>query len=205
MAEVVDRPTLETVLLEQYPAAYRLAVGLCGSAEMAGEVARRVLNRATLVALRWTAAGADERWFLRFTVLASRQVDRTDGGAAGLDWLTSLPQQQREAVVLAHGLQLDLHRVAAAMDCSSSAAANHLVAAVALLQGVGPVHEWTAGLPAQLAAIVPPSTVIAADVAHAVSRNRWRTWVRRGVALLLAAMLLAVAWAGWQAWRMVVI
>ena len=131
------------MLLAHYPAAYRLAVGLCGGADAAAAVARRVLDRATVIGPRWTSDEAAGRWFLRFTVLAAREVDGRGGTEAGLAWLAPLPGQQREAIVLRHGLGLDLHRVAAAMDCSSAAASNHLVAATVALRGAGPVDSRT--------------------------------------------------------------
>jgi hypothetical protein len=198
---------LTSMLLAHYPAAYRLAVGLCGRADRAAVVARRVLDRATVLAPRWTSGEAAERWFLRFTVLASRELTGGRSGTeAGLAWLAPLPGQQREAVVLRHGLGLDLHRVAAAMDCSSAAATNHLVMATLALRGAGPVEAWTAALPDRLSAIVPPPAVVSGDVARAVARRRWRGLVRRwAMATALAAGTIVVGWAARQLWRVVVL
>jgi DNA-directed RNA polymerase specialized sigma24 family protein len=160
-----DRAGLTAVLSAHWPAAYRLAAGLCGRADEAAAVAEHVLDRAAAAAPRWASAEQAGRWFIRYTVLTAREsraaLDTDDGAAPGdvpgLAWLRPLPSQQREAMVLHHGLGLDLHRMAAAMDCSSRAAANHLVAAVGQLRGTGPMDEWAADLPARLAAVVPPA------------------------------------------------
>ncbi len=177
-----ERAGPTAVILAHQPAAYRLAVGLCGRADVAAAVAARVLDRAAVLAPRWPTAAAAERWFFRFTVLSARAARRPGpaGDAAGLSWLAGLPSQQREAVVLHHGLGLDLHRMAAAMDCSSTAAANHLGAATAVLTATGAIPTWTERLPGTLAAIVPPPAALAADVARAVGRRRRRVLVRAG-------------------------
>ena len=192
------------VLLRHCPPTYRLAWGLCGRDDMAAAVVARVLGRATVLASRWASDDAADRWFLRFTVLAAREVASVGGGgvAAGLEWLRSLAGQQREAIVLRHGLGLDLHQVAAAMDCSSAAATNHLVAATAALKDLGPIQTWTADLPAQLAAVVPPPVVVSAHVARAVARRRWRMLARRfGIAIGATSIAAAVAWAALHLWR----
>ena len=200
-----DRLGLEAILRAAYPAAYRLAVGLGGGAAAASVVAARVLDRAAAVAPRWPSAEAAERWFLRFTVLASRETDRTADPSNGLGWLDGLSRQQREAFVLCHGLRLDLHRMGAAMDCSSSAAANHLVAATAELRAAGPVGEWAAMLADRLAAVVPPPAVVSADVARAVARRWWRGVARRWVIAATAATVAGAAtWAVWHLWRVLV-
>jgi hypothetical protein len=197
-----DRNAL--LIVEQYPAAYRLAVGLSGT--MAGVVLDRVLRRAVAVASRWGSALAAERWILRFTVLASRQFGRAAGDEAGLDWLGPLPVQQREAVVLRHGLGLDLHRMSAAMDCSSTAASNHLVAAMAGLQVAGVGEDQITALPGRLAALVPPPAVLSGEVRQAVARHRWRVLARRwAVAVIVLIGLAGAAWVGWRLWRMIVI
>lgn len=195
--KATDSTDLEAVLLERYPNAYRLAVGLCGGATTAGEVAATVLKRAARLAPRWTSAEAADRWFLRFTVLESRPVRR--GEADEPRWLASLPFQQREVVVLYHGLGLDLHQAAAAMDCSTTAAANHLVAATKALQAIGLEDTWSAELPKHLATIVPPPAVLSGQVGRVVSRNRWSRRIRRAAALaLVTAGLAAIGWAAWN-------
>ena len=199
-----DRAGLTAVLGEHWPAAYRLAVGLCGRADAAAAVAARVLDRAVGTAPRWASAEQAARWFTRYTVLTARPLLRAgaESDDPGLAWLGPLPPQQREAVVLVHGLGLDLYRTAAAMDCSSRAAANHLAAAMDRVRRDGGTPDaWAAALPARLAAIVPPAAVVAADVDRVVRRRWRRTAVRRGVA---AAVLMAIAWAGWRLWHVLV-
>ena len=204
-----DRAGLTAALLDHYPAAYRLAFGLCGRADVSAAVAARVLARAVTAAGRWASAEQAARWFVRYTVLTARSAMSVPGGVGvddpALAWLSPLTPQQREAVVLHHGLGLDLHRTAAAMDCSSQAAGNHLAAGERRLGEAGTLAAETAGLPGRLAAVVPPAAVVSADV-HRVVRRRWRrVRVRRLAAVLFATVVAAtIAWAGWRLWSMLV-
>ena len=194
---VADRAGLTAALTDGWPAAYRLAVGLTGRADAAAAVAARVLDRAATVAGRWRTPDQAGRWFVRYTVLTARGL-MAGTNDPPLAWLAPLTAQQREAVVLHHGLSLDLNRMAAAMDCSTRAAANHLVAAVKRLRGTGPTDDWMAGLPAVLSAVVPPPAGVAADVARVVDRHRRRR--RIGAAAAVGVAGAAAVAAGWL-WR----
>ena len=200
-----DRAGLTAVLLGEYPAAYRLAVGLCGRADVAGAVAARVLDRAAVAAGRWGSAEQASRWFIRYTVLTARLALK-DADQPVLPWLAPLTSQQREAIVLHHGVGLDLHRMAAAMDCSSQAAVNHLVAATEQLRATGSVGAWTAALPGELAAVVPPPAVLAGHVAGVVRRRtRWATVVRTTKVVVGLALIATVTCAAAWAWRHVIV
>ncbi len=209
-----DRAGLTAALVDRYPAGYRLAVGLCGAGGVADAVAARVLDRAAVAAPRWASAEAADRWFTRYTVLTARRplpdtaAPPAADGDAPLAWLDVLPPQQREAFVLHHGLGLDLHRMATAMDCSTRAASNHLVAAATALRATGTtgtLGERSAGLTAALAAVVPPPVVLAAQVDRVVGRRWWRAagWRAVTTAVVVAAGA-AVAWAAWHLWQMLV-
>ena len=202
---LTDRAGRVAVLSAYWPAAYRLAVGLCGGRAAAAAVAGRVLDRAAGAAGRWRSAEQADRWFTRYTVLTARGINEPSD-VPGLAWLSSLTPQQREAVVLHHGLGLGLNRMAAAMDCSTAAASNHLAAAVRYLRDTGPMDEWAAELPGHLSAVVPPANEVSADVAAAV--DRWRRWRAVGFATRWAVVLGlvgAVAWAAWRVWPIIVI
>jgi hypothetical protein len=122
--------------------------------------------------------------------------------------LSALTPQQREAFLLHHGERFDLRQLATAMDCSTAAAANHLVAAAQRLRPVAGdrLADFTAALPHVLAAIVPPPTTIALTVNQQVRRylipRLLLKWIIRP---LLFAALLAAGYAAWRLWKILVI
>jgi DNA-directed RNA polymerase specialized sigma24 family protein len=120
--------------------------------------------------------------------------------------IQQLPTQQREAFLLHHGEEMDLRQMATAMDCSSAAAANHLVAAVKALKeshlvGIG---EFTARLPAMLRQLVPPANELDGYLKNLIAVQRRRMWIWQVVTWFLRILLLALlAWLIWWIHRRV--
>jgi len=121
-----------------------------------------------------------------------------------LDAIRQLPTQQREAFLLHHGEEMDLRQMATAMDCSSAAAANHLVAAVKSLNelhltGIG---EFTARLPALLRQLVPPAEALEVHLQSLISAERRRKWIWRIFSWVVQIILLAaLVWGAWWIWN----
>ena len=115
-----------------------------------------------------------------------------------------LPTQQREAFLLHHGEAMDLRQMATAMDCSSAAAANHLVAAVKALKeySLAGIGDFTARLPGLLRQLVPPAEALDIRVQQVVAKQRRRAWVRRIVDCALTVVLIAaIACLAWWFWK----
>jgi DNA-directed RNA polymerase specialized sigma24 family protein len=115
--------------------------------------------------------------------------------------IRQLPTQQREAFLLHHGEEMDLRQMATAMDCSSAAAANHLVGAVKSLKelhlvGIG---EFTARLPALLRQLVPQDDALDAHLQNLIAkrwrRNRiWRIIIWVAWIILLSSIAFSLWW-----------
>jgi DNA-directed RNA polymerase specialized sigma24 family protein len=214
-----------TALLERhYPRTYRIAVVLCAEVNLGRRVTRAVLRQGLRVHEKWQTESDVARWFAHHTVLLSRQalVHRLIDPATDplltitadpvfltiLRTIRILPPQQREAFLLHHGEQFDLRQMATAMDCSSEAAANHLVAGTHALRpvAVDRLGEFTAALPAMLQQLLPPHETIVMEAQRQSSRFVHRRRLARWVGWpLLTVALLAVAYCLWRLWQMLVI
>ena len=179
---------------------YRVAAGLTGSVEHAESVANAVVARAVMQRIGEHNNVDRDRWFPHHTVLTSREIVRLNGYATA-GWglpreLADLPTQQREAFVLHHGERLDLRQLATAMDCSTTAAANHLAAATGRLRSsVADLGKFTAALPGLLAAVVPPPHDITEKVDRQVRQTTWRRRTRVVVRTLVTIVVICViAW-----------
>ncbi len=119
--------------------------------------------------------------------------------------------QQREAFLLHHGLEMELRELATAMDCSSGAAANHLVAAATSLRASGlemgeSLSDYTAGLPARIAALVPPRQQIKLEIDQQLQSIRRRRMIRRAISwLVMLTITAAIIWGILKIWPMLVI
>ena len=221
---LTDDRARAALIRHHYPRAYRTALALTGDTAAARAAAARVLRAAVTVGRKWSSADAAERWFGRYTVIATREVsalhDRTatrDPLLVGTDdpeyaafvaAVRKLSPQQREAFLLHHGHAMDLHRLATAMDCSSAAASNHLVAATDALRplAAGRLGEFADAVASRIARLVPPETELAVEVDRELDRHRRRRVVRAVVRwAVVVGGVTAAAWFGWRAWQMIVI
>lgn len=218
-----DRRAVAALLSRYYPHVCRMATSLSGSESIARDVTRAVLQQGLRALPRWVDETDVARWFAHHTVLTVRHApqDRFDPARDPLLHLTAdpvfqtifrtlrfLPSQKREAFLLHHGEGFDLRQLATAMDCSSQAAANHLVAAATALQPVaaGRLGEFTAAMPHMLARLLPPQEKIAVEMEHQVQRYLWprhiKRWVVRPLLLIALAM---IVWVLWRLSHMIVI
>ncbi len=197
-----------TILDRCYPRVHRIAIALCANDASAFEVARTVLRTGFSRIQLLKDPDVADRWFAHFTVLTARTHTREAGNRDSIlgsnvafsDLMRSvdtLPMQQREAFVLHHGLSMDLRQLATAMDCSSAAAANHLVTAAekVRMMSEGRLTQITAAIPKLLDRAVPPPQVLRVEIRQMIRekkrQTRYRCW------LLLACLLVLAALAIW--------
>ena len=211
---------LVTILRGYYPIVYRIAYLLAGDANSARDVTRKILRQSVRFALKWRDDAEALRWYAHHTLLASRLISPEINSSQLVrlpEWVDSpnsswyaelmrLPRPQREAFLLHHAAGMDLRQLATAMDCSTQAAANHLVAAATAMKKSGEesLAQWTAVLPDALRRLVPPDEVIQVDVQRQIRRALWPGRIKRWV-------VMPIVWAGifvagfylWRLWEMV--
>jgi DNA-directed RNA polymerase specialized sigma24 family protein len=206
---------LEEVLQREYPRVYRVALSLCQDRNVGLAVVKKVLARSGVMFDRWETDQDADRWFLRYTVLCSRgqESGREDSLFAMADdpaWkgiilaMRHLPMQQREAYLLHHGEGLELRQLATAMDCSSSAAANHLSAAENALRPIAGdrLAGFAMGLPGVMAGLGPAQESLEVEVSRVIRKRRRRMWIRRWVVWpMKVVLMLGAAWLVWEVWR----
>lgn len=213
-----DRGAVETILNECYPAVHRMACALTGQAAVAQRVTRAVLAKCIRVMPQWRKGTIVENWFYHHTLLAAREMAAnqpppkrdllvTAGPAEGPAYvafvraLRELPRQQTEAFVLNHGEKLNSRLLGVAMDCSTQAAAAHLVAAMQALQSIAGAQfaELTAALEKAYSALTPAEAIVRGTVQKQVSSALWRKRLRRLVRrLLLLVLFAALAYLAWR-------
>lgn len=186
---------LESILHRCYPRVYRIALALCGDHDAAQAVVEQVVIRSGRISNRWETVSDADRWFLHYTVLQARESlqvsperdvllhSATSAETAALvSAVRQLPIQQREAFLLHHGEELDLRQLSTAMDCSSAAAANHLVSAIATLRKLTANHElddFVMQLPGMMRKLVPADDVLEFQIRQLLARRRKWSWLRR--------------------------
>jgi DNA-directed RNA polymerase specialized sigma24 family protein len=213
-----DRSAVEAILTGSFPAVHRMTHALSGDTRTATLVERHVLRRAIRVMPRWRRGITPENWFYHHALLVSREaakralpadrdllVTAGPGGqpayVAFVRALRGLPRQQMEAFLLNHGEKLNSRLLGVAMDCSSDAAATHLLAATDSLRTIAgqSFGDVVPALERAYASLTPPETVVRATVAQQVSAGLWsgrlRRWLRRGI---MIALLCAIAYAVWR-------
>jgi hypothetical protein len=201
----------EALLREYYPLAYRVAIGLCGTRDAARVLLPRLMHTGVRMLPRWRDNADAYRWFIHHTVLATRDLPQTGGsmhddplvppgGVAGPGYavfiatLRGLSFQQREAFLLHFGEDQDARGVAVAMDCSTEAAGNHLIAATTALAGaVSGRPEFDACLHNLRIAWLDLTPVMADTVTDTRRMVRLATWQRRFHIVRRAILTLAVA------------
>ena len=131
---------------KRWPASVRIAAALGGTSGFAAAVSRQLLRRARPMCTKWIDSDEADRWFLHHTILRARSTDaretlgKPDALIAAFDKptteyvafiraLRTLSFQQREAFVLSECERLDPRLVAVSMDCSKTAAQQHLLEA----------------------------------------------------------------------------
>ncbi len=139
---------LSAILCTMYPFVSRIAIAVSGGTETGLGLVKVLLNRSLEAAPKWQDESAPWRWFIHHLILGLRErptpkgVDPLLQFAAGKDVpyaaflkaIRKLPPQQIEAFVLRHGEGMDDRQLAIAMDCSVTAATNHLTAAEGVLK-----------------------------------------------------------------------
>ena len=215
-----DRAACAALLAESYPAVVRMARALTGDAAEAERVVDFVLTRGAKFLPSWRRGSTPQNWFYHHTLLAAR--DRTPASApqadllvgeaqgAGPDYLAfvravrGLPQQQCEAFILHRGERLSAKMLGVTMDCSSTAAENHLNAANATLAAIagsslGPCQSALSRAYAALGP--PPESVGPAVTPHARTYTRPLRLRRLARRVIFTVVLIALAGAAWY-WRM---
>jgi DNA-directed RNA polymerase specialized sigma24 family protein len=218
-ASAMKRSAVEKLLRANYPRISRIALGLCGRESIGRGVIKTVIARSLKVMPRWRNETDAINWFLHHTVIAARAACKSaprpredclltrigqpsPAYDAFVRALRHLPSQQAEAFLLFRCEHLEPRQSAVAMDCSTAAAANHLIAANKALSGVT-VDQFDAQsdtLDRVYASLTPTEDLIVGKVA-AVGRRVSRRRLRR---LLFTLIILAMAGAaGWIIWRFV--
>ncbi len=216
-----DRAALQAVLTCFYPMVCRMSYALSGVHSGGTASVRMVMNRCLHVASRWQSRADANNWFTHHTLLMSRtfepaksaqddplQIPGDDPPAyqAFIRALRGLPYQQREAFILSHGERLGSRMLGIAMDCSTSAAANHLAAAQQDLKRIAgdELDVLTERLSRIYSALEPREALIVAEVQTRVSRYLTQRSLRRGArAILYLAVATIIAWLLWELHHMI--
>jgi DNA-directed RNA polymerase specialized sigma24 family protein len=213
---------LVQTLAAYYPQVMRLSLALRGHEHAARAVAQSVMRDYLSLTGR-NNVDADQdltRWFVHHTIITARQPQTHSpdltrdplmrGNQAISQWypafvtaVRALSGQQREAIFLRFGEELDLRGIATAMDCSTTAAQMHLDASLgALREYTGPLLEsLVAELATQYQGMGPPDTMLFPAARKALRRYRWPRILRHTAVLLLALAVIAlVIWAQPRIW-----
>jgi len=214
---------VNSILQSEIGGVYRLSYALAGTWGTGRAVARFVLNRSVKMMPKWDPHDDPADWYHRFTILTARRLAKPRPATksdvlveqaltpdrqyiAFIAALRHLEYQQREAFLLRHGEKLNARYSALAMDCSTSAAENHLRAAEqslklvaaedfdAMLQKLTDAYSHLTPEPAHL---LPTVNRV---VLQQVLVRRWIRWAWLLVQLLVLA---AIVWGGWKIHRMI--
>ena len=208
-AQKLDRTAMEALLSAVYPSVHRLAAALTGRIDLARGVERWVMKQGLRQLLLWRNPDAAERWFYHHTLLTSRRAEKhrpeakddllaTEADGAGASYLAflralrDLPFQQREAFLLHHGEKFNSRYLGIAMDCSTRAAEQHLLAAEEALRklagdGTG---ELTQKMAEAYARLTPKEDWSRPALRRYVRNTIWPRRVKRGTTIVLALALL---------------
>jgi DNA-directed RNA polymerase specialized sigma24 family protein len=221
-ARQLERAAVQRLLRAHYSQVCRLALALCGRESAGREVVKTVIRQSLRVVPNWRSDTDAANWFLHHTVLKARElgasavelkqdclVQRVDAPTpqylAFVRAFRNLPAQQREAFLLFRGEQLESRQAAVAMDCSTAAAANHLIAANRTLSGIaGEAFETSAAAMAGVyASLTPPEELVIGNVGAITRRLAWRRWRKIARDVLTLAALAVLAWIIWRISRMI--
>lgn len=218
-ARKFDRAALESFFASNYGLVHRIAYALSGRENVGRGIVRFVLGRAVRQLPQWRDADSAERWFYHFTVLIARRaaVQRTEIGedclirpgpvdpayVAFIRCLRELPFQQSEAFILHHGEKLKLRDLAIAMDCSTHAAEQHLMAGTESLQKLsgGDFENLTNKLILAYSQLMPGEDLARPALQRVIARSIWARRVKRLLKVVIVLVVLgAVAYGAWK-WR----
>jgi DNA-directed RNA polymerase specialized sigma24 family protein len=202
---------VQQVLSENYPRVHRLAYGLSGQENVGRLIVRQVMRQALRQMPNWHTEGEPERWFDHHTILLWRRTaahapdphsdllaaaDPSPAYTAFVRAMRRLPPQQREAFLLNTGEKYDARQSGIAMDCSRTAAANHLGAARADLAtvcgGDAELERHAETLSSAWAGLTTESRILLPSLRRAVRRHVWGHRLRRGLRLLLILILVGL-------------
>jgi DNA-directed RNA polymerase specialized sigma24 family protein len=224
LARKLNRDAVETVLRAYYPRVCRIAFALCGR-EANGKEVLNIVMRQSLKTLRfWSNDTEAANWFLHHTVLTSRELagpmpDSSEDclvltlktppaeHIAFVKALRNLPSQQREAFLLLRGEHLEPRQAAVAMDCSTGAAANHLIAATKALSAIAAntFDARVAELVRVYASLTPPVDLVVGDIGRIACQLRRRGFRKLIRQILMLATLAVIAWTIWRLSKMIII
>ena len=224
LARKLKRSAVDTVLRAYYPRVCRIALALCGRIDQGNEVVKTVMCQSLRTLPWWSNQIQAANWFLHHTVLTSREFSKSVPDAsedcliltlktpspehiAFVRALRNLPSQQREAFLLLRCEHLDPRQSAVAMDCSTGAAANHLIAATKSLSEIAAntFDPRVAELIRVYASLTPPEPLIIANVSRISRRLRSRRTTRFIRQLILIILLAAVSWTAWRLYKMIIL
>lgn len=134
---------LATVIIACYPALCRIAIAVAGDAKRGLDLVEELVRGSLVASEGWNEPTAPWRWFLHHAILNLRRLPPSPGPdplvqysadkqvpfVAFVAALRKLPPQQQEAFILRHGERMAERELAIAMDCSVTAAVNHMLAA----------------------------------------------------------------------------
>ena len=221
-ARRMDRAAVEAVFADNYPALYRMALGLSGRLDVGMGVVRFVVKQALRVLPSWKDEDAPQRWFLHHTILTVRRASKhqpdqkndvllddpktaTPEYLAFIRALRGLPMQQREAYILRHGENINERYISVAMDCSLQATVNHLTAATDALRLIaGPnLDTYTEQMSRIYRTLTPQGSLMIPKLRRTIAAHIWPRRILRTLGwLIILALALAIAYAVWKIWPM---
>jgi DNA-directed RNA polymerase specialized sigma24 family protein len=223
-ARKLKRAAVEKMVAGVYAGVYRAAHGLLGREDAAAGVIRYVVVRAVGLLPAWRDEDEARRWFMHHSLLTARRAARHEasgnedalvkaaaGVPGGVDAqyvafvraVRSLPQQQKEAVILHLGEHLNERYLAVAMDCSTQAAQMHLDAGMHQLGSMAgdQFEPLSKKLSAAYSSLGPGEGAVAPAVRAMVRKVLWPRRVKKIVTWVFVLLVLAgLGWAGWR-WR----
>jgi DNA-directed RNA polymerase specialized sigma24 family protein len=216
------RDAIVEILAAHYAVVWRMAAGLTGRADVGRGVAKYVMQRSLRAVPSWKDEGSPTRWFHHHTVLTARRAfkhrpdvsndtligSRADSVAyvAFVRAVRELPMQQREAFILSYCERLHQRGIAVAMDCSTTAANNHLREATDRLLLLAPQEfdRHTMHMRTAYEHLSPEEQLALPDIRKRV-RGLMIPWVIRRMfrRVALVMLLILTVWGGWWIWRIV--
>jgi DNA-directed RNA polymerase specialized sigma24 family protein len=213
-----DRAATEAVLTEVYPSVFRLSHALTGRPGAARQVLHDVLRRSLRVMPKWRRGTVPENWYYHHTLITAREIAPnppelredvlvkqagTEDPAylAFVRTIRSLPRQQAEAFLLHHGEKLNTRLLGVSMDCSQSAAADHLNAANAAIDSVAGAEALpalTATLEKTYASLLPPTNTIRPAARKYIKAHIRPKIIKRVVLVILLVALVIGAFYAWR-------
>lgn len=215
-----DTAALSAVICACYPSVCRIAIAIGGDTERGLALVHELVRQSIRASEQWQDAAAPWRWFVHHAILNLRRnstlaasdplvqysADKELPFVSFIRAVRKLPPQQTEAFILHHGEQFDARRLAVAMDCSTTAAANHLSAASAELKLVaaGEFDARLADFRTAYGNLSPDPeqvrTYVLSNVKARVLPRKALRWTKGLVAIAVAiVVVLLIAYAAWKA------